>query len=221
MILKNIEQVVGRFSSGSTLRPLYNGYSLVNVPNTVIKILNKNSDAPGPILDNAIMKNIETGSIKKVIMILIDGLGYEMFLDSYRNSEFFSRFVEDGMVTPLTSGFPSTTTASITTVNTGLTPQEHALPEWTLYFREIDKIIKPMPMVTIDEKREPLRKIIENPKTFSILNIFAADHVSGKISVADDVEDTAYFHWKALPEMAFKSQVLALKDFFSRTVLTN
>ncbi len=60
-----------------------------------------------------------------------------------------------------------------------------------------------------------------NPKTFSILNIFAADHVSGKISVADDVEDTAYFHWKALPEMAFKSQVLALKDFFSRTVLTN
>ncbi len=164
MILKNIEQVVGRFSSGSTLRPLYNGYSLVNVPNTVIKILNKNSDAPGPILDNAIMKNIETSSIKKVIMILIDGLGYEMFLDSYRNSEFFSRFVEDGMVTPLTSGFPSTTTASITTVNTGLTPQEHALPEWTLYFREIDKIIKPMPMVTIDEKREPLRKIIENPK---------------------------------------------------------
>lgn len=164
MILEDIERVVGKFSSESTLRPLYNGYSLVNVPNTIMKILNKNSDVPGPVLDNTIMRNIDTDGIKKVIMILIDGLGYEMFLDSYRNSEFFSRFVENGVVTPLTSGFPSTTTASITTVNTGLTPQEHGLPEWTLYFREVDNIVKPMPMVTIDEKREPLRKIIENPK---------------------------------------------------------
>ena len=55
-----------------------------------------------------------------------------------------------------------------------------------------------------------------HPKTFSVLNVFVASNVGGKASHADDAVDMAYYSWKALPEMAFASQVLAINDFFRK-----
>jgi 8-oxo-dGTP diphosphatase len=53
-----------------------------------------------------------------------------------------------------------------------------------------------------------------HPKTFSILNVFAAEGITGNASPSDDAEDLAYYSWKSLPKMAFAGQVLAIDDFF-------
>jgi predicted AlkP superfamily pyrophosphatase or phosphodiesterase len=161
MILEGLEETVSRRNREGLILPRYDGYSLLNVPNTAFQILG--FKPPGPALSELITKHIDASGIKKVLLLLIDGFGYKMFLDSYRKSGLFKAIAEHGIVAPITSNFPPTTAASITTMNTGLTPQQHALQEWNLYFNEVDEIIKPLPLTTIDNKHEPLTKIKENP----------------------------------------------------------
>ncbi len=162
MILKELERSVASASKEGIILPKYDGYSLVNIPHTAMQILG--GTVAGRALDKSITEKIDTSGIKKVLLILADGLGYNMLMNSYEKSNLFKAFADKGIIAPLTSGFPPTTAASITTLNTGLTPQEHAIPEWTLYFREVDTIIKPLPLVTIDEKGGPLEPIKRDPK---------------------------------------------------------
>jgi hypothetical protein len=55
-------------------------------------------------------------------------------------------------VFPLTSIFPSQTTNALTTLNTGLTPQEHGLFEYYLYLKEVDKIVNTLRFEPIGSK---------------------------------------------------------------------
>ncbi len=127
--------------------PMYDGYSLPNVPNTALDIL-----GAGPVsktLDSAITDNIELSGIKKVVVLLADGLGYRMFKEVYKELDFLGGIAKNGIFSPITSGFPSTTAASITTMNTGLTPQEHALHEWVVYFKEAKAPINTLPFTSV------------------------------------------------------------------------
>jgi len=60
---------------------------------------------------------------------------------SYKEQKFLENLAEKGDVFPLTSVFPSQTTNALTTLNTGLTPQEHGLFEYYLYLKEVDMIV--------------------------------------------------------------------------------
>ncbi len=176
MILKNVEKLVGESKDSNFTYPIYNGYSLVNLPNTIMEMFG--IKPVGRVLDRSITDKINKRGIRKVAVILIDGFGYDMFLKSCKYSEFFKKFVENGIVAPITSGFPSTTAASITTMNTGLTPQEHGLLEWLLYFKEIDKTINTLPFTSMEDK--PLTKKY-NPKILyqgdTIFKRFGSDKV--------------------------------------------
>ena len=98
---------------------------------------------------------IEINSSEKIVLFLIDGLGYRQWLNYCKNDcGFFNLAAKRGVSIPLTTIFPSTTASAITTINTGLTPQEHGLPEWLVYFKEIDMIIKTLPFAPIDEKNK-------------------------------------------------------------------
>src|SRR3989338_8009442 len=57
---------------------------------------------------------------KYVVLLLIDGMGYE-FIKRYGKKSIFWKHLRGKM----TSVFPSTTAASITTINTGVAPQQH------------------------------------------------------------------------------------------------
>lgn len=150
MLLKDVEKLVENNGDKNFVYPMYDGYSLVNIPNTAMKILGVRPI--GKVLDKAITSKIDTRGIKKVVVILIDGFGYDMFLKACRYPGFFKRFYDRGIVAPITSGFPSTTAASVTTMNTGMTPQEHALFEWTLYFKEIGIVINTLPFTTLENR---------------------------------------------------------------------
>src|SRR5579863_5858826 len=82
MFLKSAEKLKVKKGKKDFVYPLYNGYSLVNVPNTALAILG--AKPLSQILDKSILNKIDTKGIKKVVVILIDGLGYEMFLRSYK-----------------------------------------------------------------------------------------------------------------------------------------
>src|SRR5436853_2490221 len=57
-----------------------------------------------------------------------------------------------GHTRAITTVFPSTTAAALTTLSTGLTPQEHGLPEWHVYIRNLDMIIATLPFSPMAER---------------------------------------------------------------------
>ncbi|MGI8553070.1 MAG: alkaline phosphatase family protein, partial [Dehalococcoidia bacterium] len=56
-------------------------------------------------------------------LLLIDGLGWQVLREHARDAPFLSSLAAGAK--PLTSGFPSTTAASLASVGTGLPPGEH------------------------------------------------------------------------------------------------
>ncbi len=143
MILNNyLADIKSRCSDGPFLRPDYSRYSFSQIPSLIENILGVDNNVH-PFAD-IVFRHIKRKP-QKVILLLIDGFGYNQFLKYAERYLFLNRLIERGVLMPLTALFPSTTAASITTINSGLTPQEHGLIEWHLYLDEIDKTIESLP----------------------------------------------------------------------------
>lgn len=93
---------------------------------------------------------------KQVITLFIDAFGWR-FLERFQDHPLIQRFVRQGSVTKLTSQFPSTTSAHVTTLYTGLPVGQHGVYEWFYYEPKIDAMIAPLLFSYAgDEKRDSL-----------------------------------------------------------------
>ncbi len=152
MILYEMEdKLVEKKNGVERVYPQYEGYSLPNVPHTVASAFGINSNRKG-VEPSVYNKSVSFDGIENVVTLLLDGLGYEMLKSSFGKQGLFDRLSKNGVVAPITSTFPSTTAAAITTMSTGLTPQEHSLPEWKIYFKGIDMIINTLPFTSLEDK---------------------------------------------------------------------
>ncbi len=136
------------------VKPDYSGYCLSNLPSTILSTLGV--DPARPILPEDAFGDIDASGIENVILLLCDGLGYNEW---QRQSEkgFIGALSKKGSVRPMTTVFPSTTAAALTTVSTGLTPQEHGLPEWFVYMEELGEIVVTLPFTRVgDSGRDTL-----------------------------------------------------------------
>jgi hypothetical protein len=75
---------------------------------------------------------------KRIVLLIADGLGYE-FLKAHRG------FLWNNTRGKITSVFPSTTAAAITTIRTGAAPAEHGLTGWFMHAKELGAVVKPLP----------------------------------------------------------------------------
>jgi predicted AlkP superfamily pyrophosphatase or phosphodiesterase len=82
-----------------------------------------------------------------VVFFYIDGLGYDSWKNYLGNYKSFQEINNSGIVSPITSVFPSTTAAASNTINTGLTPAEHGLFEWRLYIEKYNMVMKSLPFI--------------------------------------------------------------------------
>lgn len=74
---------------------------------------------------------------KNVILIVLDGMGTDMMERNLSPMSFLRRnFTEN-----LTSVFPSSTAAAMTSYYTGLTPNEHGWLGWSLFFKEFCRTV--------------------------------------------------------------------------------
>ena len=76
---------------------------------------------------------------ERVALILLDGLGLAQ-LQRHDDHPLVRRLA----VTPLTSQFPSTTTAHVTTVHFGVPVHEHGLYEWNILEPALGELICPL-----------------------------------------------------------------------------
>lgn len=115
--------------------PDYAGGGLVNLIASLAAGL---GGAPGhPAL--ALLPPARIAAARNVVLLLIDGLGDAFLTVTGRGSELAQR-----RVGAITSVFPSTTAAAITTTLTGRTPLEHGLTGWFSYFGAAGCVAAPL-----------------------------------------------------------------------------
>ena len=143
------------------LKPDYAGYCLSNLPASVMRILGVNDSRPR--LPDGAFGDVDTSGVENVVLLLCDGFGYSGWK---RQSDrgFFGALSKRGSVKPITTVFPSTTAAALTTVSTGMTPQEHGLPEWYVYFDEIGDIVVTLPFTRVGDRGRDTLEGELNPK---------------------------------------------------------
>ena len=113
--------------------PQYKTDCISNIPNTILQLLQTRKDN-SPLTNRL---KIDQKSINKVVLLVVDGFGFNQFLTHYKQNQFLTTLTGAGEVFPLTSVYPSQTTNALTTLNTGLTPQEHGLFEYFIYLKGI------------------------------------------------------------------------------------
>ena len=165
-----------------SVKPDYHGYCLSNVPSTVLNLLGVGSRSP--TLPGDALGSTETSHAENVILILFDGLGYREWTRQ-KGSGFIDLISNRGNVRSITTVFPSTTAAALTTVSTGLTPQEHGLPEWYVYMKEVGEVIATLPFARAGEPgRDTLLGVMDPLALFDGPTIFEQLKASGIPSVS-------------------------------------
>lgn len=125
-----------------------NNTTLLNVPSTFLRLLG--AEPLKETLPISYYKNAL--GAEKVLFFLLDGFGHNLYQTVALNHFFFKKVAEKGLYHPIATVFPSTTATAISTINSGLSPLEHGLPEWFIYFRELDAILESLPFKPIFEK---------------------------------------------------------------------
>jgi len=130
------------------VKPIYADYSFGNIPATVHRLLT--GETIGPLIpDDAFGGNYPAPD--KVVLVFVDSFGWEFwqrYLDRFR---ILQRVAGDGVLTPISALFPSTTAASVTTMNLGVLPARHGIYEWNMYVPALGEVIQSLPFALLGE----------------------------------------------------------------------
>ena len=108
--------------------------SIVNLASSILKAYRTDSIySPLEELD-------DLKKCKNVVLLLIDGLGYEYLQKYGQGSE-----LEKHCLKKITSVFPSTTACAVTALETGVAPQQHGITGWFMFLKEIGVLAKILP----------------------------------------------------------------------------
>lgn len=137
--------------------PLYGSYCFSRLPATIELLFDAESPARTRALPVAALQGFD-GPMQCVILVLLDGFGWKHFDRHVHRQAFLTRFLESGVVSKLTSQFPSTTANHFTTLCTGLALGHHGVPDAVYYHPTADCIINPLLFAFAGEsKRETMR----------------------------------------------------------------
>ncbi len=165
---KSITAVDSSTFSKSFRKPLYDSYCFSNIPGTIEHLLTGGSEL------NQLPKDVVSGdSYDKVILFFVDAFGwrfFERYKDKYPS---LKRFVEKGRASKITSQFPSTTAAHVTTIHTGKRVDESGVFEWFYYEPKLDAMIAPLLFSYAgDNDRNTLEGIIEPKELYPNSSIY-------------------------------------------------
>ena len=122
------------------VRPLYDSYGFARIPGTLLQLFGDREAAalPGDVLPAL------DGAPPRVVAVLIDALGWAFAERFATRSPLLARLRAEGVVSKLTTQFPSTTTAHVTTLHTAQPVGEHGSYEWFIYEPTLDRLVCPL-----------------------------------------------------------------------------
>ncbi len=124
-------------------RPDYRGGSLLNLLSSVIHAHGGQSPHP----EARALPAARLAKASTLVLLIVDGIGEEQlarYLEAGRGSHFFGAFARQ----TLSTVYPATTAAAITTLCTGAAPAEHAILGWHLHLPDLGLVSSILPATT-------------------------------------------------------------------------
>ena len=152
---------------GHFILPKYDDQSILNIPSTICKWMDIPDFESNP-LNEQITRIIDPG-IRKVILILIDGLSLKRFQRWGVENLVWVSLIKDGIYSPLTSIVPSTTSSSLVTFWTGRSPASHGIIGYEMWLKEyamVANMILHTPMTFTKDAPGSLQKAGFSPQSF-------------------------------------------------------
>jgi hypothetical protein len=176
--------------------PDYKEYGISNLPATICKIFGVKSEHGWPLFDQSAKALYEGG--RRVVVLLVDSLGYNKLLKTLNEgNSVLSRPSESSVLIPLTSTFPSTTPTALTSLNSGLTPQQHAITGYSLYLKQFGLVANMVNFSpSTENRRDLLREMGLDPSQFM------------KTNTVFEVLGSAGFHCHVVTRWFFRQSAL-------------
>jgi hypothetical protein len=121
---------------GLTIMPDYRGGSIVNLMASIVQALGAEEKQYPPL--RALSPGCLTS--RNIVLLVIDGLGHDNLI-AHCPDGVLARNTKER----ITSVFPASTAAAITTFLTGTAPQQHGVTGWLTYFRELGAVLAVLP----------------------------------------------------------------------------
>ncbi|MEA3351843.1 MAG: alkaline phosphatase family protein, partial [Chloroflexota bacterium] len=153
--------------------PKYADQSILNIPDSICRWLKIPTLGAGPLCPEILAPVEASGDIRRLILILMDGLSLHRFQRWIKTDtpSVWNRLARRGLLAPLTSISPSTTTAAITSLWTGQSPAAHGIVGYEVWLKEygiVANMILHSPM-TFREGVGSLEKAGFDPEEFMAL----------------------------------------------------
>jgi hypothetical protein len=151
------------------------------------------------------LKNLPVEKLKKaknIILLVIDGLGYE-YIRKKRKKTILNDYMQGSM----TSVFPATTAAAVTSYLTGSYPGEHANTGWYVYLKQLGTDVCLLPFVT------RIRGVPLNIFGIKISDILKEKAFSSKLKIKNYIiqpDELAYSDYSRL--MSKNSSIVGYKN---------
>ncbi len=136
----SVDAVSAARFSPQFMRPLYDSYCFANIPLSIAPLLTGDDSLALP---RDVFGDLPT-HYDKVILFFVDAFGWRFFERYADKYPFLKAFLEQGVVSKMTSQFPSTTAAHSTCIHTGLNVGQSGVYEWNYYEPLVDDIISPL-----------------------------------------------------------------------------
>lgn len=145
--------------------PDYHGGSLVNL---MASLRERFGDRHGDYVPLKTTQ-LDLAGYDQIVLLVIDGLGFHYLQES-------KSWLKHHCLQDMTSVFPSTTAASITTFLTGVAPQQHGLTGWFTYLSELQQVTTVLPFTPrgghdlLSEQGHDIGKLYGHPIFFDQLS---------------------------------------------------
>ncbi len=136
----SLDAVNGARFSQRFVKPLYESYCFANLPQTVEYMLTGEGHHALP---PDVFGNLPT-RYNKLILFFVDAFGWRFFERYAEKYEFLKMLLRHGVISKMTSQFPSTTAAHVTCMHTGLNVGQSGVYEWNYYEPLVDEVITPL-----------------------------------------------------------------------------
>ena len=137
---RSLASVAAARLPGGRVRPLYDSYGFARIPGTLLGLFGEQEAAGLP--DDVLPALADAPP--RVVAVLIDALGWTFVERFAGRAPLLARLHTDGVISKLTTQFPSTTTAHVTTLHTVQPVGEHGSYEWFVYEPSLDRIVCPL-----------------------------------------------------------------------------
>ena len=128
--------------------PAYNGGSVANVAASVVRAFNGTADGLLPPLEASLLDPTLLGGARVVVLLVIDGYSAAAH---HRYGAHLTRVGDEPFQdATITSVFPSSTAAALTSLQTGVGPGRHGMAGYTLFLPALGRVVNMVRFQPVD-----------------------------------------------------------------------